>query len=130
VAEAHGDQSAQIDRRGAVMQPVIVLGDAAVADFAVSSRQPRDAAFDHWSMLTVFVVPVQVSSFGADCSLQSVVGADLSDFPPTLAVLRSRRAQPRHAASKVAYPVRLMFLVTVAGQVAVRAVWSTVNHRR
>ena len=48
----------RLSRGGAVVQPVVVLGDAAVAQFAVAARQPGDGAFDHGPVLTVFGLPI------------------------------------------------------------------------
>ena len=36
-----------------MVQPLVVFGDAAVAESAVAAGQPGDAAFDHRSMLSV-----------------------------------------------------------------------------
>ena len=74
MAEPQGDQSAQIDRRGTVVQPVAIFDDAAVTHLAVAAGQPGDAAFDHRSVLTIFVEPVHVSGCCACVALQLVVG--------------------------------------------------------
>lgn len=54
VVQAHRDESAQVQCRGSVVQPVIVLGHSAVADFAVVAGKPGDGAFDHGAVLAVF----------------------------------------------------------------------------
>jgi hypothetical protein len=59
--EAQDYQAAQIQCCGAVVQPVVVLGDAAVADFTVAASEPGDRTFDHRPVLTIFVEPVRVS---------------------------------------------------------------------
>src|SRR4029077_16045015 len=53
VVQAPGDQSAEIDRGDAVVQPPVVFGGPAVAQFAVAAHDPGDAAFDHWPVLSV-----------------------------------------------------------------------------
>lgn len=65
VGQARRDQAAQVERGGPVMQPVVVLDDAAVADFAVAAGQPGDRAFHHRTVLTVFGLPVGIASIGA-----------------------------------------------------------------
>ena len=82
VVEAQSGKSAQVQRGGAVMQPVIIFGDAPVADFPVVASQPSDGAFDHWPMLTILVEPVRVSRLLTGSTLQRVVGAQLQGFTP------------------------------------------------
>ena len=47
------------------MQPVIVLGDTAVAQSSVAAGQPGDGPFDHRPTLTVFGQPIRVTKAGA-----------------------------------------------------------------
>jgi len=56
VGEAEGEESAQVDRGDAVVEPVVVLGDASVTESPVASGQPGDAAFDHGPVLPVGVL--------------------------------------------------------------------------
>jgi hypothetical protein len=53
------DQPTQVERCGSVMQPVIILDDAAVAQPAVAAGQPGDGPFDHGPVLTVFGQPIR-----------------------------------------------------------------------
>ena len=53
VGEAEGEEPAQVDRGGPVVEPVVVLGDASVTESPVASGQPGDAAFDHGTVLPV-----------------------------------------------------------------------------
>ena len=76
VFEAQGDQSAQVQRRGAVMEPLIVVGDAAVADFAVAAGQPGDGAFHHGSVLAVLGLPVRIARDRPRCALERFVHTD------------------------------------------------------
>ena len=62
VVEAQSDHSTEIQRGGAVMQPMVVFDDAAVAQPAVAAGQPGDGAFDHGSVLAVFGQPLWVAS--------------------------------------------------------------------
>lgn len=54
VGEAEGDESAQVEAGDGVVEPVVVLGDAAVAEFACAAGEPGDDAFDHGPVLAVF----------------------------------------------------------------------------
>jgi hypothetical protein len=84
VVQAHRDESAQVQCRGSVVQPVIVLGHSAVADFAVVAGKPGDGAFDHGAVLAVFGLSgtlacvrsgaAQVRFVDADGELASVFG--------------------------------------------------------
>ena len=76
VAESQGDQAAQVQRCGAVVQPVIVAADTTVADLAVAAAEPGDGAFDHRSILTVLVEPLRVSRFSASRSLKLIMKAE------------------------------------------------------
>ena len=76
VGEAQPDEPAQVERGGSVMQPVIVLGDAAVAQFAVAAGQPGDGAFDHRPVLAVFGQPIRVTGGLSGGALPRVMGAD------------------------------------------------------
>jgi len=73
VLEAEGDESAQVECGGAVMQPVVVFGHAPVAEFAVASGEPGDRAFDHRPALAVIGLPLLVFRALAMLTLQSVV---------------------------------------------------------
>jgi hypothetical protein len=53
VIEAQSDQPAQIERGDAVVQPRVVLGGSAVAQFAVATHDPSDAPLDHRPVLSV-----------------------------------------------------------------------------
>src|SRR6478609_7753327 len=77
VGQAHREQAAQIQRGAAVMEPVIVLRDTAVADFAVASGQPRDRTFHHRPMSTVLVEPQRILCSTPSLSLQRVVRSEL-----------------------------------------------------
>src|SRR5258705_12352964 len=58
------------------MEPMVVLGDAAVADFAVTAGQPGDGPFDHGPVLSVFGQPLRVASRLPGSALPGVMGAD------------------------------------------------------
>jgi hypothetical protein len=51
-----------------VMQPVIIVGDAAVAKSAIAPGQPGDRAFDHGTVLAVFSQPVGVAGGLTGCA--------------------------------------------------------------
>lgn len=53
MGEAEGEESAQVDRRGPVVEPVVVPGHAPVGYFPVPLGQPSDRAFDHRPVLSV-----------------------------------------------------------------------------
>ena len=57
VGQAHRDEAAQVQSGSSVVQPVIVFGGAAVAEFAVVAGQPCDRTFDHGPVLSVFGLP-------------------------------------------------------------------------
>ena len=82
------------------MQPVVVVGDASVAQVAVTSGQPGDGTFDHRPVLAVFVEPLGVSCFPSGGSLQGVVWWTLRVLPLTAAVHRVRSRQFRQATPK------------------------------
>ena len=52
-AQPQGDQAAQVDRGGAVVQPVVVRGDSSVRHAAATAGQPSDRAFHHGPMLSI-----------------------------------------------------------------------------
>ena len=85
VGQAHREQAAQIQRGAAVMEPVIVLRDAAVADFAVASGEPRDRTFHHGPVSTVLVEPQRVL-----CSSSSLIFAVRRVVGTSASCLRSR----------------------------------------
>jgi hypothetical protein len=60
-----------------VVQPVVVLGDPAVAQSAVAAGQPGDGPFDHGPVLAVFGQPVRVTSGLAGGALPRIVRADV-----------------------------------------------------
>ena len=64
MVQAHRDESAQVQGGDSVVQPVIVFGHSAVADFAVVAREPGDGAFDHGAVLAVFGLPFGVTGEG------------------------------------------------------------------
>ena len=61
VVEPHRDETTQVECGGAVVQPVIVLGYAAVSDFAVAAGQPCDGPLNHRAMFSIFVLPLRIS---------------------------------------------------------------------
>src|SRR5260370_41325242 len=73
VVEAHGDQAAQVERSGAVVQPMVILGHAAIAEFAVAAHDPGDAAFDHGSVLSVSRLKFRCFGVSAGCEWRRVV---------------------------------------------------------
>src|SRR6476659_8010361 len=123
VGQTEVDQPAQVERGSSVMQRVIILGGAAVAQPAVAAGQPGDGAFDHGPMLAVFGQPVRVSGCLPGGAHLRVMGPTLSLFPCGCA----RSGQPEQAVPKVANPLRLIGRVSPLGQVAVRSWWSTVK---
>src|SRR5439155_20026523 len=60
VLEAKGDEAAQVEGGGAVVQPGVVLGGSGVAESAVVADEPGDGAFDHGAVSSVFGPPVRV----------------------------------------------------------------------
>src|SRR4051794_7578726 len=62
------------------MQPVVVLGDTAVAQSSVAAGQPGDGPFDHGPMLTVFGQPIRVMSGPPGGAQPRVVGTDPKGF--------------------------------------------------
>lgn len=96
------DEPTQIQRGGAVVQPVIVFGHAAVAKLAVAAHQPSDGTFDHRPMLSVFVLPLGVSCLGAGGSQQHIVRVDLEIF----AVEASGAAVPQRAVAARGFELR------------------------
>ena len=70
----HCDEAAQVQCGGAVVQPVIVSGDAAVAEIPVPSGQPGDGSFDHRTVLTILVEPSLVFVLLTGPALECVVG--------------------------------------------------------
>ena len=76
VGQPERDEPAQIEGGGAVVQPVVVLGHAAIANLAVAADQPGDGAFHNRPMLPIFVLPGRVSRIMASNSLQRIMRAD------------------------------------------------------
>src|ERR1700730_773518 len=75
VDESEPDEPAQVECGGAVVQPVVVFGHAAIANLAVATGQPGDGAFDHRPMSPIFVAPLWVSCLSAGFPLPPMVGA-------------------------------------------------------
>lgn len=72
--ESEVEQPAQVEGGGAVVEPSVVLGDAAVAQLAAASgHEPRAGPFDHRSVLAVVVLPLPVLGALAVLTLQRVV---------------------------------------------------------
>src|ERR1019366_3016146 len=65
VVQAEHGEAAQVEGGGAVVEPVVVFGDAAVADFPVSADQPGDGAFDHGPVLAVDVAELRCFGLAA-----------------------------------------------------------------
>ena len=72
--ESEVEQSAQVDRGGAVVEPVVVLGHASVGHFPVAADQPGDGAFDHRPVLPVGGLEAIVGGALAVLALQHVLG--------------------------------------------------------
>src|ERR1700741_2893175 len=62
------------------MQPVVILGDAAVAQPAVAAGEPGDGAFDHGSVLAIFDQPVWVTRRLAGGALPRIMRTYLEAF--------------------------------------------------
>ena len=56
--QPHREQPPQAQRRDAVVQPMVVLGDAAVAHPPVLAGEPGDGPFDHGSVLAVNLLEI------------------------------------------------------------------------
>src|SRR4051812_9544932 len=80
VSQAQGDQWARVGGGGSGMQPVVVLDDSAVADFAVASSQPGDRAFDHRPMPTILGLPFGIAGLAAGSTQQRFVLGE-GEFP-------------------------------------------------
>ena len=91
--QSEDEESSEVEPGDAVMQPVIVLGHASVADPPVASGEPGDAAFDHWPVTAVNRLKVWCLSLPASGTEQSFVRVNL-DGPATVArgALRAQRA--------------------------------------
>src|ERR1700730_1721791 len=104
VDESEPDEPAQVECGGAVVQPVVVFGHAAIANLAVATGQPGDGAFDHRPMSPIFVAPLWVSCLTAGFPLQRMVWADPDDSSgdaggaaPTQRAAAARRSERRPA---------------------------------
>src|ERR1700730_6797608 len=75
--QAEVGQSAQVERGGSVVKPVVVFGHAAIAHFAVATHQPGDGLLDHRPVSPIFVLPLGVPGISASGALQRVMGTDL-----------------------------------------------------
>src|SRR5258707_11542152 len=75
------------------MEPMVVLGDAAVTHPAVAAGQPGDGPFDHGPVLSVFGQPLRVTSRLPGSALPGVMGADF-EF---LALVAARASSPQRA---------------------------------
>ena len=53
VGQCQGEEAAEVDRSGAMVQLVVVFGDAAVTEAPVAADEPGDGAFDHGPVLPV-----------------------------------------------------------------------------
>jgi hypothetical protein len=125
LAQAEVQQSAQVEAGEAVVEPQVVLGDAAVVDFAVAaSHEPGQGPFDHRPVLPVGLlecVGLGVAS-GRAQQLLMLVDLDGSVFagggaPGSQWTAVAGNAERRGAAGadRAGGP---------GGQVTVRAVWS------
>ena len=85
VGQPQDDKSSEVDRGHSVMQPPVVLGGSAVAQFAVAAHDPGDAAFDHRPVLAVSTLEFQCFGVPA-CSEQHRVMVMQRHFP---AIVRS-----------------------------------------
>lgn len=56
LGEAEVDEALEVDGGGSVGEPDAVAGEAAVGDASAGSDEPGEAAFDHWSELSVVAV--------------------------------------------------------------------------
>ena len=90
MVQAQGDQSAQVQRGRAVMQPVIVLDHAAVSEATVAAGQPGDGTFNHRTVLAVLVLPGGISRVRPCRALELVVDAD-GEFPTVRSGRTTRR---------------------------------------
>ncbi|SNR91083.1 hypothetical protein SAMN06265360_13120 [Haloechinothrix alba] len=72
--EAEGKESAQVESGDSVVQPLVVLRRASVAEPAVTAGEPGDSAFDHRPVLSVFVLPRRIGGGAASHALELVVG--------------------------------------------------------
>ena len=85
VGEAQPDEPAQVEGGGSVMQPVIILADASVTQFAVASGQPGDGAFDHRPVLAVLGQPIRVTGGASGGTLARIMGTDPQCLTPAAA---------------------------------------------
>ena len=77
VGEAEGEESAQVDCRDPVVEPVVVPGHASVAESPVASGQPGDGAFDHGPVLPVGVLETFVGGPLTVLALQQIMLVEL-----------------------------------------------------
>ena len=131
--DSHRDQAAQIQRRRAVVQPEVVLGHAAIAEFCGCLGSARRSSVPPWSVLAVLGLP-----FGCACHCPS--GAQVvfvftdREIAATLVVHCDRKGHERQCFSNFTHPWATP-AVRPAGQVTVWASKSTlesspVNPRR
>ena len=73
VGEAEGEQAAQVEGGGAVVQPGVVLRDSAVGDAPVAAGEPGDGSFDHGSVGPVGGLERLLGGAGPVLALQRVV---------------------------------------------------------
>jgi hypothetical protein len=99
VGESEVDEAAEVEGGGAVVEPGVVLGDAAVGDAAVApGDEPGDGAFDRGSPAAVLRLPVGVAGGLVPGGFEQVVpgvdGEDAAGLGAGAAVLeRAGRAQ-------------------------------------
>ena len=77
VGEAQVDEALEVDGRSAVGEPNAVAGEAAVGDVSAGSDEPREAALDHRSELSVVVGEVAVTPGSAGFDEFGVVVGEL-----------------------------------------------------
>src|SRR5690242_892251 len=70
--EPQVEQSAQVEGSHAVLQPVVVVGHAAVADPSVAVGEPGDAAFDHRAVSPVGLLELDGLGLSSGCAKQVV----------------------------------------------------------
>src|SRR6266487_1214759 len=80
--EPEVDQSAEVEGGGPVVEPGVVLGDAAVGDAAVAAGdEPGDGPLDWGTPSAVFGLPGRVGGGAAGGGQEGVLGVDAEDSP-------------------------------------------------
>ena len=110
------------------MQPVVILGDAAVAQSCGCRGSARRWCVRPWAGAGG-IRPAN-PGHGRPAGRRVAARHEAPTrrvLPLRLRVHRARSGHPAQAAPKVAHPVRLIVRVSPLGQVAVPAAWSTVK---